>query len=60
MRGVDACQNRIPDSGRLWSSGNAMSPSEQDTFETEALENAEMMKKRLYMESSGNRTILCS
>ncbi len=31
----------------------AMSPSEQDTFETEALENAELMKKRLYLESSG-------
>ncbi len=30
-----------------------MSPSEQDTFETEALENAEMMKKRLYLEASG-------
>ena len=31
----------------------AMSPSEQDTFETVALENADMMKKRLYLEASG-------
>ncbi len=31
----------------------AMSPSEQDTFETESLENADIMKKRLYMEASG-------
>ena len=32
---------------------NAMSPSEQDTFETEALENTDTMKKRLYLEASG-------
>jgi len=32
---------------------DAMSPSEQDTFETEALENAGTMKKRLYLEASG-------
>ena len=31
----------------------AMSPSEQDAFETEALDNANMMKKRLYLEASG-------
>lgn len=31
----------------------AMSPSEQDTFETEALEAADTMKKRLYLEASG-------
>ena len=31
----------------------AMSPGEQDAFETEALENADMMKKRLYLEASG-------
>ena len=31
----------------------AMSPSEQDTFETEALEAASTMKKRLYLEASG-------
>ena len=31
----------------------AMSPSEQDAFETEALEAADTMKKRLYLESSG-------
>ena len=31
----------------------AMSPSEQDAFETEALDNSEMMKKRLYVEASG-------
>ncbi len=31
----------------------AMSPSEQDDFETEALDNADMMKKRLYLEASG-------
>ena len=30
-----------------------MSPSEQDTFETEAVDNADMMKKRLYLEASG-------
>ena len=30
----------------------AMSPSEQDAFETEALDNADMMKKRLYLEAS--------
>ena len=28
----------------------AMSPSEQDAFETEALDNADMMKKRLYLD----------
>ena len=33
----------------------ALSPSEQDTFETEALENADMMKRRLYLEASGKR-----
>ncbi|MCA9016666.1 MAG: replication initiator protein A [Planctomycetaceae bacterium] len=31
----------------------AMSPSEQDAFETEALEAADSMKKRLYLEASG-------
>jgi hypothetical protein len=31
----------------------AMSPSEQDAFETEALEAADTMKKRLYLEASG-------
>ncbi len=31
----------------------AMSPSEQDAFETEALENTNVMKKRLYLEASG-------
>ena len=30
-----------------------MSPSKQDTSETEELDNAEMMKKRLYLEASG-------
>ena len=30
-----------------------MSPSEQDAFETEALEAANTMKKRLYLEASG-------
>jgi hypothetical protein len=30
----------------------AMSPSEQDAFETEALEAADTMKKRLYLEAS--------
>ena len=32
---------------------DAMSPSEQDAFETEALEAADTMKKRLYLEASG-------
>jgi hypothetical protein len=32
---------------------DAMSPSEQDTFETEALEHAEVMTKRLYLQHSG-------
>ena len=31
----------------------AMSPSEQDAFETESLEAADAMKKRLYVEASG-------
>ena len=31
----------------------SMSPSGQDAFETEALENADIMKKRLYLEASG-------
>ncbi len=31
----------------------AMSPSAQDAFETEALDNADMMKKRFYLEASG-------
>ena len=31
----------------------AMSPSEQDAFETEALDAADTMKKRLYLEASG-------
>jgi len=31
----------------------AMSPSEQDAFETEALEAADAMKKRLYLQASG-------
>jgi len=31
----------------------AMSPEEQDAFETEALEAADVMKKRLYLEASG-------
>ena len=31
----------------------AISPAEQDTFETEALEAADPMKKRLYLQSSG-------
>ena len=31
----------------------AMSPSEQDAFETEALDAADIMKKRLYLEASG-------
>ncbi len=30
-----------------------MSPREQDAFETEALDNADMMKRRLYLEASG-------
>ena len=30
-----------------------MSPSEQDAFETEALDAADTMKKRLYVEASG-------
>jgi len=31
----------------------AMSPSDQDAFETESLEAADVMKKRLYLEASG-------
>jgi len=31
----------------------AMSPSDQDAFETEALEAADVMKKRLYLQASG-------
>lgn len=31
----------------------ALSPSEQDAFETEALEATDTMKKRLYLEASG-------
>ncbi len=31
----------------------AMSPREQDAFETEALEAADTMKKRLYLEAGG-------
>jgi len=34
----------------LW---EAMSPSEQDVFETEALDAADAMKKRLYLQASG-------
>ncbi len=31
----------------------SMSPSDQDAFETDAPEAADMMKKRLYLEASG-------
>ncbi len=31
----------------------AMSPSDQDAFETESLETADIMKKRLYLQASG-------